>query len=168
MKEIQIDEDDYPCWACQLVAVNDMWSHARRKRRMAMREDALKKQRLGNSDEMTEKLIAGSSESTIEESKTNGNDEPLLVCTLLAGGKGKNDDGDDDNDDGDSEAENERDEKILRICMLYESGHGGKQSLETLRQYLVNKLNIREFFHKQQPSKPNKRKRKKKKLKKSH
>ena len=165
MKEIQLDDEDQPCWACQLVGYEDTWSHARRKRRMAMRQEALKKQRTENikSDNEPNTSEIDQLKAVDENDKNESSDEktvePLLVCTLLVGEK-------DENDKSSSEEYSEEDtnnKKMLRICMLYESGTGGKLSLETLRQYLVNKLNIREYFHKQHPSKPNKKKRKKKK-----
>lgn len=166
IKEIQLDDDDYPCWACQLIGFNDTWSHARRKRRMAMRQEALKKQRIDNPDSSNEidKLQSDESGSAESEIKSTESNEPLLVCTLLVGEKSEHvDDSDDAEDDSEKDT---NDENMLRICMLFESGTGGKLSLETLRQYLVNKLNIRDFFHKKNPSKPNKKKRKRKKIKK--
>ncbi|XP_031778528.1 U6 small nuclear RNA (adenine-(43)-N(6))-methyltransferase [Nasonia vitripennis] len=167
IKEIQLADDDYPCWACQLIGYNDTWSHARRKRRMAMRQEALKKRRVDKSESSNEidKLQNDESESTESEIKSVESNEPLLVCTLLVGEKSEHVDDSGDNDEDDSE-EDTNNEKMLRICMLFESGTGGKLSLETLRQYLVNKLNIRDFFHKKNPSKPNKKKRKRKKIKK--
>lgn len=165
MKEIELDDDNdeesterYPCWACQLKAYSDTWSHARRKRRMEMRQQALKKQK--TEDSSSNDVVEPEVDNT-ELKEPEKNSDPLLVCTLLAREKGKIDD---DSDELESEEESEtNDQKMLRICLVFESGHGGKQSLETLRQYFVNKLNIREFFHKQNPSKPNKKKRKKKK-----
>lgn len=159
--ELDTDEEDdcekYPSWACQIIACTDTWSHARRKRRMEMREESLKKQRLEDLNE-SEKIKLNTNCFELATDKTNT--DPLLTCTLLAREKGKKNN---DSKEFESDEECSSDEKMLRICLVFESGHGGKQSLETLRQYFVNKLNIREFFHKKNPSKPNKRKRKRKK-----
>lgn len=162
MKEIGLDDEDDPCWACQLTGYIDTWSHARRKRRMAMRQEVLKKQCLVNAESAdTENLQMEQNEE--QEEGSIRNTDPLLVCTLLVGEKSLGGDSDEDDDENKSDTGELKNEKMLRICMLYESGQGGKLSLETLRQYLVNKLNIRELFRKQQPSKPNKKKRKRKK-----
>lgn len=168
MKEIQIDDENYPCWACQLIGYTDTWSHARRKRRLAMREEAMKKQCVENpeSGSQDEKLLHQLAPAAENEVIISENAKPLLVCTLIVDEKNINNEESSEDIDADSNKEELIDKKILRICMLFESGSGGKLSLETLRQYLVNKLNIREFFHKQQPSKPNKKKRKRKKMKK--
>ncbi|XP_058803328.1 U6 small nuclear RNA (adenine-(43)-N(6))-methyltransferase [Phymastichus coffea] len=170
MKEIGLDDDDSPCWACQLTGYEDTWSHARRKRRMAKREEALKKQRLENINSVDsenlqiEHKVETDLEVEQQDEANTQNEDPLLVCTLLVGEKGLDNESDKYDSERESENEDSNNEKMLRICMIYESGCGGKLSLEMLRQYLVNKLNIREFFRKQQPSKPNKKKRKKNKL----
>lgn len=165
MKEIDLGDDDDPCWACQLTASSNTWTHARRKRRMAMHQEALKRQCIENSESgiKTEKLQADQPEIAECGDKSTEKTEPLLVCTLIVGEKNESED-EDDSEEDDEEAPAAGDKKMLGICMLFESGHGGKLSLETLRQYLVNKLNIREFFQNQNPSRASKKKKKKKKL----
>ncbi|KAJ8679916.1 hypothetical protein QAD02_015703 [Eretmocerus hayati] len=158
MKEIEFDDDDQACWAAQLIGHKDTWSHSRRKRRQAIRAEAIKKQKLENSESHDEIETLTADPEPLEKTSTPiQNSDPLLVCTLIAGEKNDNDDRD---ESGTSSDEESNEEKMLGICLLFESGHGGKLSLETLRQYLVNKLDIREFFHKQRASKPNRKKRK--------
>ncbi|XP_014212284.1 U6 small nuclear RNA (adenine-(43)-N(6))-methyltransferase [Copidosoma floridanum] len=163
IKEIELDDDD--CWACQLKSYSDTWTHARRKRRMFMCGTPLKKQCLdesANLNNATKSSKGTDLELTKNEVTAIDTKEPILVCTLLVGEKYENDKEDENKDD--SESDSTINKKMLRICMVFESGTGGKLNLETLRQYLVNKLNIREFFRKQQPSKPNKKKRREKKM----
>ena len=57
----------------------------------------------------------------------------------------------------DSEDEAELKEE-LQLSFVFEDGTGGKQAQETLKQYIINRLNIREHILK---SNPKKRKRKK-------
>jgi hypothetical protein len=151
MQEIEF-KDDYPCWACQLKSYCDTWTHARRKRRMNMRQEALKKQciRSSESNNEIEELELNQSELIQHADKSKHSNEPLLICTLVIG----------ENSEICDNNEKVEDMKIFKICMVFESGYGGKLSLETLRQYLINKLDIQNFLQKQNPNKPNKKKRK--------
>lgn len=132
-------------WSCQLIADNDTWSHARRKRRLAQR---LMNQSVNHDTEQTsvinditendaEKLIKNNSEDIVRKN------EPLLICNFFA--------------EVIEHEEPENDE--VKISMIFEKGIGGKVALETFRQYLINKLDVREYFQKQH-ERPNKRKRK--------
>ncbi|XP_011506409.1 PREDICTED: methyltransferase-like protein 16 homolog [Ceratosolen solmsi marchali] len=152
IKEIEFSAD-YPCWACKLKGHYDTWTHARRKRRMIKRQEALKKSCIENSEfnnEMESAQFNRSGPTPPNEDDGTKSAEPLLICTLVVGENSETSESNEKNDDT----------KIFKICMIYESGCGGKVSLETLRQYIINKLKIRDFWQKQNSSKPNKRKRK--------
>lgn len=45
------------------------------------------------------------------------------------------------------------DNSQFKISLIFESGSGGRNALESFRQFLVNKLNVREYFQKQFKSK---------------
>ncbi|XP_003394620.2 U6 small nuclear RNA (adenine-(43)-N(6))-methyltransferase [Bombus terrestris] len=145
IKELNLLIGNFNGWSCQLIADNDTWSHARRKRRLAQR---LMNQSVNHDTEQTsvinditendaEKLIKNNSEDIVRKN------EPLLICNFFA--------------EVIEHEEPENDE--VKISMIFEKGIGGKVALETFRQYLINKLDVREYFQKQH-ERPNKRKRK--------
>ena len=72
-----------------------------------------------------------------ESSSKPRNKEPFLVFILVV----------------DTIQENKRNHaengKKIRISMMFERGIGGKSSLESFRQFLVNELKVREYFKKQ-------------------
>ncbi|XP_043578408.1 U6 small nuclear RNA (adenine-(43)-N(6))-methyltransferase isoform X2 [Bombus pyrosoma] len=145
IKELNLPIGNFNGWSCQLIADNDTWSHARRKRRLAQR---LMNQSVNHDTGQTsvinditkndaEKLIKNNSVDIVRKN------EPLLICNFFA--------------EVIEHEEPENDE--VKISMIFEKGIGGKVALETFRQYLINKLHVREYFQKQH-EKPNKRKRK--------
>lgn len=135
VKELNLPIDDFNGWSSQLVAEKDTWSHARRKRRLA--------QRLMNQskDHDTEDTVAEEKTQTSTEEPVAK--EPLLICNFFAEVIEYEEFEDDD----------------VKISMIFEKGTGGKNALETFRQYLINKLDVREYFQKQR-ARPNKKKRK--------
>ncbi|XP_024941778.1 U6 small nuclear RNA (adenine-(43)-N(6))-methyltransferase isoform X2 [Cephus cinctus] len=177
MESLHIEENETKNWACRLTCYKDTWSHARKKRRMVKAQETnakkictaestaqtqLKTSDSGKivseadlpnitSDKNNDSVNVNEEPSTLVDSssKTESAD-PLLVCSLLL-----------------TEMKNENEEcnteETKRLCMrmIYEKGHGGKNSLEMFRQYLINKLNVREYLQKQGSSKASKRKKKK-------
>lgn len=157
MKELNLPIDDFNGWSCQVIAENDTWSHARRKRRLAQR--LMKKadnQDTGNiieTNDLAKKCAEEFNENSIqsidEQQKIEKSPEKavakecFLVCNFFA-----------------EVIENEESEgDDVKISMVFEKGSGGKNALETLRQYLINKLDIREYCQKQH-AKPSKNRRK--------
>ncbi|XP_068970029.1 U6 small nuclear RNA (adenine-(43)-N(6))-methyltransferase [Bombus flavifrons] len=147
---IQIEELNLPIgnfngWSCQLIAGNDTWSHARRRRRLAQR---LMNQSVNHDTGQTSVINDITENDTEKLIKNNSGDivrknEPLLICNFFA--------------EVIEHEEPENDE--VKISMIFEKGIGGKVALETFRQYLINKLDVRKYFQKQH-ERPNKRKRK--------
>ncbi|XP_017788149.1 PREDICTED: methyltransferase-like protein 16 homolog [Habropoda laboriosa] len=160
IKELNLPIDDFNGWSCQLIAESDTWSHARRKRRLAQR---LRKQ---SNDHDTESAVAAndaaecSVQKSVEDNSGNIDEqhadqtsteksvakEPLLICNFFV--------------EVIEHEESENDD--IKISMVFEKGSGGKNALETFRQYLINRLDIREYFQKQHANK-----KKRKRLKKS-
>ncbi|KOX68641.1 Methyltransferase-like protein 16 [Melipona quadrifasciata] len=141
IKELNLPIDGFNGWSCQLIAKNDTWSHARRKRRLAQR---LMNQSVDHDTECT--TVINTAENSAEKLlKNNSGDknEPLLICSVFAEVIEH------------EEAENDD----VKISMIYEKGTGGKNALEMFRQYLINKLGIRKYFQKQYEN-SNKKKRK--------
>lgn len=100
-----------------------------------------------NIEHSTKKFIKNTSkniveEQTIKELQETVKKEPLLICNFFA-----------------ELIEHEAKNNDVKIFMVLEKGTGGKNALETFRQYLINKLDIREYFQKSH-EKPNKKKRK--------
>ena len=154
IKELNLPIDDFNGWSCQLIAENDTWSHARRKRRLVQRkvnesEDDNAETATGVTGDPVEKQIDGSESTTeqrqaemaIEGSVTK---DPLLVCNIFVEV---------------IEHEEESESDNVKISMVFERGRGGRNALETFKQYLINKLNIREYFQKRHAG-SNKKKRK--------
>ncbi|XP_624889.3 U6 small nuclear RNA (adenine-(43)-N(6))-methyltransferase [Apis mellifera] len=154
IKELNLPIDNFNGWSCQLIAENDTWSHARRKRRLAQR---LMNQFIdhntkcitttNNIEHSTKKLMKNTSkniieEQTIKELQETVIKEPLLICNFFV-----------------ELIEHEAKNNDVKIFMILEKGTGGKNALETFRQYLINKLDIREYFQKSH-ERPNKKKRK--------
>ncbi|XP_017755392.1 PREDICTED: methyltransferase-like protein 16 homolog [Eufriesea mexicana] len=156
IKELNLPIDGFNGWSCQLIAKNDTWSHTRRKRRLSQR---LMNQSVTHNTKDTialecvvensgEKLIKNNTENIIGEQKNQElieksiAKEPLLICNIFA----------------EIIEHEESENEDVRISMVFEKGTGGKNALETFRQYLINKLDVREYFQKQY-TRPNKRKR---------
>ncbi|XP_076386795.1 uncharacterized protein LOC100882516 isoform X2 [Megachile rotundata] len=156
IKELNLPIDDFNGWSCQLVAENDTWSYARRKRRLAQRQldqfkdhDSENRSTSNHTEHLSEKLIENNSKDTIEQKTIPPSKEksvarePLLICSFFV--------------ELIEQEESENDD--IKISMIFEKGTGGKNALETFKQYLINKLNLREYFQKQS-ARPNKKKRK--------
>lgn len=149
--------DDFNGWSCQLIAKNNTWSYARRKRRLARKQlnqyeadstectDGAEKQMessTGNTDQQKQIQIV------MQESVTK---DPLLICNFFVEVIEHNEESENDN---------------VKISMVFEKGNGGRNALETFKQYLINKLNVREYSKKQNV-RPSKKKRKRLKKSKS-
>ncbi|CAK9809465.1 RNA N6-adenosine-methyltransferase METTL16 [Anthophora plagiata] len=160
IKELNFPIDDFNGWSCQLIAENDTWTHARRKRRLAKRLRKQSNDYDAESTVTTNKAVESSVQKSIEDNSGNIDKqytdatsteksiakEPLLICNFFV--------------EVIEHEESENDD--IKISIVFEKGSGGKNALETFRQYLINKLNIREYFQKQHANK-----KKRKRLKKS-
>lgn len=157
IKELNSPIDDFNGWSCQLIAKNNTWSYARRKRRLARKQlnqyeadstectDGAEKQMessTGNTDQQKQIQIV------MQESVTK---DPLLICNFFVEVIEHNEESENDN---------------VKISMVFEKGNGGRNALETFKQYLINKLNVREYSKKQNV-RPSKKKRKRLKKSKS-
>lgn len=158
-----VPEDCFDSWACQVTARERSWEHTRRKRRLAQ-QIALKRAK-GEDDECIQGNMCAEETSIKTESSTKkpheessdkelpDKDGPLLVCKFWIEAESP-----DDTQDVIVQSN-----KIFRIWMIFENGYGGLDALHSLRQYLINKLEVREKIL----DNPSKFKRKKKKLKKT-
>ncbi|XP_076627551.1 U6 small nuclear RNA (adenine-(43)-N(6))-methyltransferase [Colletes latitarsis] len=158
IKELNLPIDDFHGWSCQLIAENDTWSYARRKRRLARRQmdqpgtESTNCANIAHDviEKPVEKLIESNSENTDKRKQVeisvqeSVNKDPLLVCSFFV---------EVIEHDEDFECDN------AKISMVFEKGSGGKNALETFRQYLINKLNVREYLQTQH-ARPTKKKRK--------
>lgn len=150
--DLECNECD--CYAYELIASEDSWSHARRKRRMAMRNEAsndAKKPCLENLESMDRLEISESenAEETVEE-------KVYLKCNVLIQEINSS-----DNEESNEDLDQEKTSKPhFCVRFVYESGDGGKQALETLRQYFINKLNVRNIISRPNPQKKPKKKKK--------
>ncbi|XP_076278580.1 U6 small nuclear RNA (adenine-(43)-N(6))-methyltransferase isoform X2 [Lasioglossum baleicum] len=146
VKELDLPIDDFNGWSCQLIARNDSWTHARRKRRLAQR--TLNQSRDRN---ITEELCGDNDtkiiNDQIEEADCSDIKEPFLICNFFVEL---------------IEKEEESRSDSIRISMVFEKGTGGTNALETFKQYLINKLNIRDCCQKQRTVSPTKKRRKRK------
>ncbi|XP_076653769.1 uncharacterized protein LOC143359610 isoform X2 [Halictus rubicundus] len=144
IKELNLPIDDFNGWSCQLIAKNDSWTHARRKRRLAQR-----KMNQNIDDNITEESSHDNDKKItndqIEKADCSDIKEPLLVCNFFVEL---------------IENEEESGSDNIRISMVFEKGSGGKNALETFKQCLINKLNIRDCFQKQHTVSPTKKRKK--------
>ncbi|KAI4503682.1 hypothetical protein M0802_001085 [Mischocyttarus mexicanus] len=146
LKAYQLKRERTPKWVCKFTAKNDTWTHARRKRRVAERENKdCKKIKLENTA-VTEQTNTKSEVGIIE--RTNVKDEDIQLVF-------KKDTEISDNKDNFLvfflfvdvlNDKNDPDKKIVKICLYFESGTGGRNSMERLRQYLINKLDVRVYY----------------------
>lgn len=164
---MSIPEDSFDGWVCRLIAKERTWEHARRKRRLAQRQLSLKRLETANSEciegnaniEGTSHMISTMEENTLNKTlqvREGGNGEgsdkealnmniPLLACKLWI-----------------EIEEAVVSDSVFKIWMIFENGSGGLDALQSLRQYLINKLGIREMsLH--NPTKPIKKRKKTKK-----
>ncbi|KAL0131663.1 hypothetical protein PUN28_002893 [Cardiocondyla obscurior] len=144
LQDVPISEDSFNGWACQITARERSWEHMRRKRRL-VQQIALKRAK-GEDGKCTavNKCAEGTSVNR-EEGMKKLNEEsynkelpdkdvPLLVCKLWVE-TGSSDD---------SQNIIMQSHEIFRIWMVFENGYGGLDALHSLRQYLINKLEIKE------------------------
>lgn len=174
LQDLSVPEDSSDSWSGRIIATEKSWEHARRKRRLAQRQKRAK-----NEDEEHTKVNAETAEysnsvvikefndigqvnknsldktSTIKVENEESSDKkvlgcvPILICKLWI--------------ESESCEEAIIQDDVFRIWMIFENGSGGLDALQSLRQYLLNKLDIREKIV-VNPSKSVKKKRKKKKI----
>lgn len=141
IKELTLINDEFDGWTFELSCNEDTWSHARRKRRMLMQKEqsTIKKICTENDTELKQEIPCRTSSSV--DSHLSNNKEPYLVLNLAIGKL---------NFDANNSKSTDANEEI-KIYMIYQSGYGGKNALETFKQYLINKFDIREYIqHKKQ------------------
>ncbi|XP_012536782.1 U6 small nuclear RNA (adenine-(43)-N(6))-methyltransferase [Monomorium pharaonis] len=155
LQDVPIPEDSFDCWVCQITTGERSWEHMRRKRRLA--QQAALKRAKGDDSEYIENVHT--EETSIIENDTksshgeNSNKQlpdkhsPLLVCTLWIETESLDD----------SQNVITQPNEVFRIWMVFDNGSGGLDALHSLRQYLINKMEIREKIL----DKPLKRKKKK-------
>lgn len=184
LQEVPVHEDNFNGWMCQIIVRERSWEHSRRKRRLAQREIALKKLKSesseyietnvpqeilnivsiikenDNSEQVNKNSLDKPSAIQIRNNISNQNEEnsikevsenhvPLLVCKLCI---------QIESPDCDNEEFAQND--IFRIWMVFENGSGGLDALQSLRQYLINKLEVNKKIY-DNLSKPIKKRRKK-------
>ncbi|EZA50536.1 Methyltransferase-like protein [Ooceraea biroi] len=159
---IPVCKDSFNGWMCRIVAKEKSWEHARRKRRLALRQTAPKRLDDGGgkcieetvNDKDTSDAIAEGPNDTGQANKNS--DATSTIITV----EGNNAEGASD----ESSEEKVLDERIpvltcklcvetrssecdeddvFRIWMVYENGSGGLDALHSLRQYLINRLGVR-------------------------
>lgn len=132
----------------------------RRKRRLAQ-QSALKRVKGENNKcieantcaEETSIETGNSAKNSDEESsdkELRDKNGPLLVCKFWVEAESRNN----------SQDIITQPDEILRIWMVFENGYGGLDALHSLRQYLINKLEVKEKIL----DNPSKTKRKKKRV----
>lgn len=172
LQEVPISEDSFDGWVCQLTAEERTWEHARRKRRLAQ-QLALKKLEDPNGECVEVNVSAKESSDIVLTTEQNidlkqANEKPpkdtlsvkkekygenskesipLLACKLWVQIESSEIEGTDPQDD------------LFRISMIFENGSGGLEALQSLRQYLMNRLEVKRTAF-QDPSKPVKKRRK--------
>lgn len=143
MQDLPIPENSLDNWACQIIAKERSWEHTRRKRRLAQ-QIALKRAK-GEDGECSRDMYAEETSIKTENDTKNPREEssdkalpdkevPLLVCKLWVETESP-----DDAQDIITQFD-----KIFKMWMIFENGHGGLDALNSLRQYLINKLGVRE------------------------
>ncbi|KYQ60185.1 Putative methyltransferase METT10D [Trachymyrmex zeteki] len=160
LQDIPISENNFDSWACQVTARKRSWEHMRRKRRLAQ-QSALKRVKGENNKcieantcaEETSIETGNSAKNSDEESsdkELRDKNGPLLVCKFWVEAESRNN----------SQDIITQPDEILRIWMVFENGYGGLDALHSLRQYLINKLEVKEKIL----DNPSKTKRKKKRV----
>lgn len=180
LQDLSIPEDSSDSWLGRITVREKSWEHARRKRRLAQ-QIALK--RVKDKDEEHNKVNVKTGEysnsisiikepNDIKQDNKNSSDKissirseneessdkkvfecvPLLTCKLWI------------------EIESSECEEaivqsdIFRIWMIFENGSGGLDALQSLRQYLINKLDVREKILVNQSKSVKKRREKRRKI----
>lgn len=139
LQDVPVPEDSSDSWACQLTARERSWEHTRRKRRLAQQ---ISLKRTKGEDGECIRMNTCAEETSIKtenntkelHEKNSDKDGPLLVCKLWI--EAENSD--------ESQDIITQSSKIFRIWMIFKTGHGGLDALHSLRQYLINKLGVRE------------------------
>lgn len=156
LQELTIPEDSFDCWSGRITAREKSWEHARRKRRLVQQEMRLKRikdeeyiETNGGKNSNSASIIKEPNDieqanknsldktSTVRAENEESSDKifkgvPLLTCKLWI-------------EIGNSEYEETIvQDDVFRIWMIFENGSGGLNALQSLRQYLINKLDIRE------------------------
>nr|XP_033321607.1 U6 small nuclear RNA (adenine-(43)-N(6))-methyltransferase isoform X3 [Megalopta genalis] len=144
IKELKLPIVDFNGWSCQLVARNDSWSHSRRKRRLAQRK-INQEADCHNEEESSEHGGRIAIDQIEDGTNCSDTEEPFLVCNFFVEL---------------IENEEEFESDSIRISMVFEKGRGGRNALETFKQYLINKLDIKDCLQKQQTMLSPKKKRK--------
>lgn len=174
LQEVPISEDSFDGWVCQLTAKERTWEHARRKRRLAQ-QLALKN--LKNSDDECVEASVNAKETSdtvtltaeedinVEQANEKSSEETLsarkekygesssecvtlLTCELWV------------EIESSEIEETVPEDDLFKIWMIFENGSGGLEALQSLRQYLMNRLGVkRTSLH--DPSKSVKKRRKK-------
>ncbi|XP_033321603.2 U6 small nuclear RNA (adenine-(43)-N(6))-methyltransferase isoform X1 [Megalopta genalis] len=144
IKELNLPIVDFNGWSCQLVARNDSWSHSRRKRRLAQRK-INQEADCHNEEESSEHGGRIAIDQIEDGTNCSDTEEPFLVCNFFVEL---------------IENEEEFESDSIRISMVFEKGRGGRNALETFKQYLINKLDIKDCLQKQQTMLSPKKKRK--------
>ncbi|XP_032674246.1 U6 small nuclear RNA (adenine-(43)-N(6))-methyltransferase [Odontomachus brunneus] len=173
LQEVPISEDNFDGWVCQLTAKEKTWEHARRKRRLTQ-QLALKKLKESdgecvktsvNTKETSDTIITAEENINIKQANEKLSEEtlsarkekygesssecvPLLTCELWV------------EIESSEIEETVPEDDLFRIWMIFENGSGGLEALQSLRQYLMNRLGVkRTSLH--DPSKSVKKRRKK-------
>lgn len=144
LQDLPIPENSLDSWACQVTATERSWEHTRRKRRLAQ-QIALKRAKgedgeWSRTDMYTEETSINTENDTKNSSEESSDkalpdkEVPLLVCKLWV------------ETESFDEAQDviTQSDKIFKIWMVFENGYGGLDALNSLRQYLINKLGMRE------------------------
>ncbi|XP_011256449.2 U6 small nuclear RNA (adenine-(43)-N(6))-methyltransferase isoform X1 [Camponotus floridanus] len=158
LQDLSIPEDSLDDWSGRITAKERSWEHARRKRRLAQRQIALRKVENEGEEHIKTNVETGeysnsivikefndigqvnknSSDKTsiikIEHEKSSDKKilecVPILTCKLLV-------------EIASCEEAIVQDD-VFRIWMIFENGSGGLDALQSLRQYLINKLDVKE------------------------
>lgn len=146
MEEVSIPEGTLDGWICRIIAQENTWVHTRRKRRLAQRQLALKElkgeggedieinssvEEKNDTDE-TENSELSTEKERNEEERSDKVLVPILACKLCVKIESTNVE--------ETVAQND----VCKIWMIFENGSGGLEALQSLRQYLINKLEVRE------------------------
>ncbi|XP_018339589.1 PREDICTED: methyltransferase-like protein 16 homolog isoform X2 [Trachymyrmex septentrionalis] len=144
LQDVPISEDSFVSWACRVTARKRSWEHMRRKRRL-VQQFGLKRAKGESCECIKENTCVEETSIETGNSAKNSDEEssdkelsdkngPLLVCKFWVEVGSR-----DDSQDIITQLD-----KILRIWMVFENGYGGLDALHSLRQYLINKLKVRE------------------------
>ncbi|XP_020284195.1 methyltransferase-like protein 16 isoform X2 [Pseudomyrmex gracilis] len=159
LEDVAIPEDSSDAWVCEITAMERSWEHMRRKRRLMQRQLALKKLKIENSEfetnvdieKMSDAILVAEESNNVEFNNSSSSsikpettaksrsksfdkesDEcvPLLTCMLCV-------------EMGNIKCKKGTVQNMFKIQMIFRTGNGGVEALQSLRQYLINKLGIR-------------------------